>query len=156
MAVLFFAAIFFKLPMAIASVGWPTTEGVVVLSEVGEGGSGQYTEGWWPRVSYRYSVNGREYTSDSVEVEDVGNGNTDRFAWQVVQRYPAGKHVKVYYDPRDPSIAVLEPGIPNNEGGLWSILTLGVIGIGSLLVCIGLLGVFGLIRLPVKIDSTAT
>ena len=33
-------------------------------------------------------------------------------AWQpIVDKYPVGKNVAVYFDPKEPSSAVLEPGL---------------------------------------------
>lgn len=141
MAILLLATIIFKLPRAIASLNWPTAKGVVISSEVYEGCCGEYSEGWWPRVSYHYSVNGRTYVSDRIEVEDVGSGNNSYFAERTVQRYPQGEHVQVYYDPRNPAIAVLEPGIPDNAGTLWPTLIAAVTAAGGILVAAGLLGI---------------
>ncbi|MFC1975842.1 DUF3592 domain-containing protein [Chloroflexota bacterium] len=59
-----------------------------------------------------------------------------------MKRYPVGKHVKVYHDPGNPGIAVLEPGIPNNNGGFWLVLIFVVMGVGMILLGIGLLGIF--------------
>jgi hypothetical protein len=148
--VLVFGTIFFDLPKAIASIGWSTTEGVVISSEVREECCGEDTEGWWPSVSYQYSVSGAEYVSDNIEVQDVGSSNTDSFAQEVIQRYPVGKRVQVYYNPQDPAVSVLEPGIPNNDVGFWGVLIVAVIGGGVVFLVIGLLGLVGIIKLPVK------
>ena len=133
-----------RLPRAIASLGWPATEGVVISSEVAE--SGLYTdESWYPHVSYRYSVNGEEYTSEEIEVIQVANSSTDYYANQVVERYPKDKRVEVHYDPGNPAIAVLEPGVPDN-GVFASILFFACVGGGLVLLCVGLLSVVGLAK----------
>lgn len=141
--------VIFKWPRIISSSWWPTVVGVVTSSEV-EGGIGtsDYDSGWWPNVSYNYHVDGKTYTANNIEVIDVGNGNTDNYAKQVVERYPVGKEVQVHFDPGNPAIAVLDPGIPTNIGGLNSITFIAfqvgvvVIGVGSF--CIGLAGIFGI------------
>ena len=141
-AVLVFGAMILNLPEVIASANWPAIEGVIIFSEVHEGCCGEYHEGWWPSVSYRYSVDGREYISDNIEVTDFSIGNIGYFARQVIQRYPVGECVKVYYNPENPAIAVLEPGVPDNDGGIWLILMFAVICMGVVLLGTGLLGLF--------------
>ena len=46
------------------------------------------------------------------------------FAHKVVERYPAGAQVMVYYDPNKPSDAVLERGMPGYIKWLWVALVL--------------------------------
>ena len=142
----------FKLPRVVGSSTWPTVEGVVVSSELGmDLDIGQYSGGWWPQVSYDYHVDGKDYTSSNIEVEDIGNGNTSSYAKQVVNRYPVGKEVQVHYAPHSPAIAVLEPGIPTNCGGGCSLMTIGlvvgVMGIGVISFFIGLVGILG-VKIP--------
>jgi hypothetical protein len=135
-----------QLPMASASLSWPTVEGLILASEVYEGCCGEYFDGWWPEISYSYSVGGTEYVSDKVEIVDVGDSNTSYFAHQVILRYPAGKRVLVYYNPRDPGSAVLEPGIPNNHYLFF--LILAVFPLAAIFLLLGLLGVLGVLKLP--------
>lgn len=72
-----------------ASLHWPTVKGVV--ADI------------WPHklgeTKYSYVVNGKKFESDKISLQK-GAGN----------RYLEKKAVTVYYDPDDPSIAVLEPG----------------------------------------------
>jgi hypothetical protein len=141
--VLLLSTVIFELPKSIASLAWPTTEGVVLSSDIHlMTGWSEDSEGWAPSVSYRYSVNGREYVSGNIEIQDVGNGNTDYLAYQVIQRYPVGERVKIYYNPGDPTIAVLEPGIPDNEP-LWVLLITTATVTGAILLILGLLGMLG-------------
>ena len=132
-----------KLPKAVASLTWPTTEGTVISSEVAEAGF-SYTEGWYPHVSYCYSVNGKDYVSGDVEVIGVANGSTADYARQVVERYPVGEQVEVYYAPDNPSVALLESGIPNNGVFTPLLFFAGVAG-GVLLFCAGFLCIWGAI-----------
>ena len=45
-------------------------------------------------------------------------------AHKVVERYPAGAQVLVYYDPNNPSDAVLERGMPDYIKWLWITIVL--------------------------------
>ena len=151
---LFFGIGILHLPMAVASLSWPTVEGLIISSEVYEGCCGEYSEGWWPEVSYGYSVGETAYVSDKVEILDVGDSSTSYFAQQVILRYPVGKQVMVYYNPEDPSMAVLEPGIPDNHY-LFS-LFLAVIALAPILLILGLLGSLGVVKLPSSKQPPAT
>ena len=42
-------------------------------------------------------------------------GNIGYLSGRVIERYPVGGRVTVYYDARNPAFAVLEPGIPDNN-----------------------------------------
>ena len=143
---LFFLAGFLQLPTAMRSLSWPAIEGVILSSEIHEECCGEYTEGWWPEVSYGYSISGTEYVSDKVEIVDVGDSNTAYFARQVILRYPVGNQVMVYYNPAEPRMAVLEPGIPDNHYMFF--LILAMIDLAAILLLLGLLGVLGVVKLP--------
>ncbi len=99
---------------AAASADWPTTQGVIVSSEVERVRRNDPDRGWTTtfhaRISYGYSVGGEPYTGDRVGIGDYGS-NTNHRARSVVRRYPVGSHVTVYYDPDRPRIALLEPGV---------------------------------------------
>jgi hypothetical protein len=42
----------------------------------------------------------------------------------VVERYPVGAQVMVYYDPNNPSDAVLERSMPGYVPVLWAVIVL--------------------------------
>ena len=99
------------------SAYWPSTSGEVVHAEVEEhvnvGKDRKSTTTITTNVThessivYVYRVGGKEYRGDRV-----------RFSWEMnraeaeatVAKYPVGASVRVYYDPDDPSDAVLETG----------------------------------------------
>jgi hypothetical protein len=132
------------LPKAVTSPYWPTTEGIVISSKVAESGFSD-NAAWHPYVSYRYSVRGKEYISEDIEVIRVNNGNTDYYARQVVERYPVGRRVKVYYVHDNPAMALLEPGVPDNDI-FASALLLVIGGVGLFFLLASLLGALGLAR----------
>ena len=57
-------------------------------------------------VEYQYVVNGYTFVSDTVSYKAPGSSYSRR----TVRKYPVGKQVTVYYDPRNPRYSVLEPG----------------------------------------------
>lgn len=84
------------------SVTWPTTDGKISYSALHRGRT--VTQLW-----YEYHVQGVRYVAENYRV----GGNATPFedvATAAAQRYPAGRVVKVFYNPNDPSEAVLEPG----------------------------------------------
>ena len=95
---------------------WPSTMGTVTHSAIewrrgSEGGSVAY-----PVVQYAYQVMGQMLQGRKV-MPGPETGGTG--AHKVVNRYPAGAQVMVYYDPDNPSDAVLERSMPGFIKWLW-------------------------------------
>ncbi|MFW9778384.1 MAG: DUF3592 domain-containing protein [Candidatus Heimdallarchaeota archaeon] len=92
-----------------SSFSWPTAEGTIKISYID-----QYRDDgvlmYKPTINYSYFVMDSEYHSNKVSLSLITAANWRRFATKKIARYPVGKIVKVYYDPTDPSQAVLEPG----------------------------------------------
>ena len=114
-----FLAILFFMRRRMATVSqWPSTMGTVNASYLerrssSEGGSTNY-----PVVQYSYQVGGQPYQGMKIapgpEVGGTGAG-------KVVGRYPAGAQVMVFYNPQNPSDAVLETKAPA-QWLMWLIL----------------------------------
>ena len=107
--VIFLGVIFFMRRKMAAVSQWPSTMGTVNASYLesrssSEGGSTNY-----PVVQYSYHVGGQTYQNSKLapgpEVGGTGAG-------KVVARYPAGAQVMVFYNPENPSEAVLERKAP--------------------------------------------
>jgi len=128
---------------AIASKNWPTTKGRVLSSEIVEPPYGAEAEVWMTyraKIEYKYSVGGKTYLSDKIcfaDYRDIGGARAQR----IFQKYAAREYVVVHYDPDNPHIAVLEPGL---ESGNLPLLVIGL-GVGLLLVGLGLLLVLGIL-----------
>jgi len=104
-----------------ASLGWPTTQGVVVYSEEepagqvthdGEGNAIARPQG--APLAYQYEVNGTQYCSNIRHFGQFIGSSSQDWAEEILWRYPSGSGVPVSYCPSDPDLAVLEPGI-NSE-----------------------------------------
>jgi len=124
-----------KLKNAKASASWPQVKGTVLTSEVETStitNRSDHTSFLWyaADVAYEYSVDGTTYACHTVSFGQGGSRNPEH-ARQIVNRYPEGKQVQVYYDPARPEVAVLEPGVS------WSSYTL--LGMGLVFAVLALL-----------------
>jgi hypothetical protein len=119
----------FNLQSARGSESWPTVEGTIKESEVFD----YYTDTvmYQALISYSYVVDNTRYTGMTVGY-DVGGTSDPAPQREIVERYPVGSTVTVYYDPNDPKDAVLEPGA---KGSIW-----GPVIRGTLLLFIGMAG----------------
>lgn len=92
-----------------ASRDWPQVTGTITKSEVHRSrkkGSTMYSA----EVVYDYTVEGKKLEGDTVWFGGNYRTSSDRGARDVVSRYPVGKQVPVFYNPQDPTLAVLESG----------------------------------------------
>lgn len=107
---------------ASAAQNWPTASGTVVESRL-ETRRSSNNRGWvnYPRVVYTYSVGGQSYSSDRIS-PGLEVGGTS--APGVVARYPVGSQVKAYYNPQNPSDAILEINTPASVKILWLVLVI--------------------------------
>ena len=129
-----------------AARDWPTTEGEVTSASVrteittetrrsagryGGGTSSTESRTYHADIHYVYTVDGTQYEAGRVVVDEFGTGDRGR-AEQIIAKYPVGSKVTVYYDPKRPSVTVLEPG---TSGGS---VTLFVFGLVFLTAAVGL------------------
>lgn len=95
---------------------WAATQGEVRSSdalrfqEYRVGGGAMYR----PEILYAFSVDGTEYTGVRRTLLTWQTSGSQP-AEEVVARYPVGKKVTVYYDPRNPreSILIRESALPS-------------------------------------------
>jgi len=105
-----------------ASQSWPTVPGVVVSALKGGGENGEDARddstdsAAYARFVYRYEVGGKAHFNNLRRFAQVEGGSQEE-AERIAERYRMGAKVKVSYFPRDPDIAVLEPG--NSGASLW-------------------------------------
>jgi hypothetical protein len=90
-----------------ASQSWVATTGVVVQSRVEVSGGDTTTVS--PRVIYQYQVGAQTYQSDQIKAGDrFLRVNVSGDAYNIVDRYPIGVNVTVYYNPANPTESALE------------------------------------------------
>jgi hypothetical protein len=104
-----FLTIIFFMRRRMATVSqWPSTMGVVQMSTIEQRSSDDgYTD--YPVVQYSYQVSGQSYQSMKLAPGPEVGGSGAR---GIVAKYPAGAQVMVFYNPQNPSDAVLERKAP--------------------------------------------
>jgi hypothetical protein len=109
---IFLGVIFFMRRKMAAVSQWPSTMGTVNSSYLERRSSSESGSTNYPVVQYAYQVGGQAYQNSKLapgpEVGGTGAG-------KVVARYPVGAQVMVFYNPQNPSDAVLERKAP----ALW-------------------------------------
>lgn len=90
------------------SNNWPQTEAEITHSEIVRGDRRGKTS-WDPKISYRYTVDGRTHTSTRVAWRGFESPIYSH-AEEVVNKYPVGSRHQAFYSPEDHSLAVLEKG----------------------------------------------
>lgn len=98
---------------------WPSTDGVVLSSEVRKTLTETYAKrqqqlSWEPLVTYQYSVGGKRYVGTRISSRvyrkpaDAGDADPPRELSALADRYAVGVRVGVHYNPENPSSAFLE------------------------------------------------
>jgi uncharacterized protein DUF3592 len=116
---IFLTILFFMRRKMAAVSQWPSTMGSVIRSTLEQRSSDDgYVD--YPVVQYSYQVGGQPYQGMKLapgpEVGGTGAG-------KIVARYPEGAQVMVFYNPQNPSEAVLERKAPA-QWLLWLILVI--------------------------------
>ena len=129
--------------VGIASKGWPDARGNIRSSEMGElrstdssGCSGSTL--YHPKVIYAYLVDNQQYESTRISAFSLGSYSQQRALEITKRKYPVGRNVDVYYNPKYPKIAVLEKG--------FGFLSLIPILVGLPLLILGIMGLLGVIH----------
>ncbi len=91
---------------------WPAAPGTITVSEVKQSSTtdedGAISFTYTPRVEYTYEVAGQSYTGSKVGFGAVLGHSSTGPAQAVTARYPVQAPVQVFYNPANPSEAVLE------------------------------------------------
>jgi hypothetical protein len=138
--------------LADESHGWASTLGTVVASRLGQStnyGQDGPTVSYYPVIKYEYTIGGQSFAGEKITFGPTETAARSAKAGQVLDAYPVDKQVTVYYDPNNPSDAVLERRAGGGATG-W------IVGIVFLVagLCFGclVLGV-GLFLLTVPVSS---
>lgn len=115
----------FFLSRALGSRSWPTAKGTITRSFVDKDNDDDVT--YTAKVTYRFSVGGREFSGTDVQAGGLLSWGLLRGAERVTNKYPAGASVRVWYLPRDPHISMLEPGVNSSIAFYFA----GAIGFGA-------------------------
>ena len=97
-----------------SSAKWPTTQGQVVSSSIVNDSTrirgGGYNRLYRAAITYQYTVNGKQYKSDTFTFGIPHSFANRADAEHETQVFPVGKTVDVHFDPRNPATASLESG----------------------------------------------
>jgi hypothetical protein len=104
-----------------SSERWPSAEGVLLKKAEAENttverdtkGNTSRTTTYSTGLVYEFAVNGKPHFSATRRFGQLA-GASEEWAAEIASRYEQGGKVTVRYNPSDPDVAVLEPGI-NNE-----------------------------------------
>lgn len=95
---------------------WPATPGTVVESEIYtaefRGRGIRYAPA--VRITYTYRVGDNVFRGDRVSIETVLTEAKTAEGQRLLEVYPVGAEVTVFYDPADPATAVLERDPPTS------------------------------------------
>jgi hypothetical protein len=110
------------------SMNWPTTAGIIISSDFREKEDTDSVKKLYsPKILYSYSVKIMEYSSQKIF---FGNYSLSlENARKIVNRYPAGKRVTVFYNPDKHDLSVLEPG-GKTFNYYWLLLGVGLLSFG--------------------------
>jgi hypothetical protein len=90
-----------------ASQSWPSVEGTITSAEIVSDGFRRFRERFKAVIAYSYSVDGAPYSSNRIAFQGYGSLMDEE---SVVEKYSVGSKHPVFYDPANPSSAVLEKG----------------------------------------------
>jgi len=101
-----------------ASENWPEGKGKILYSKQDESvsvnkdedGNTYRSTSYGGRIIYRYEIGGKTFFSNTRRFGQL-SGADEEWAQEILARYPLGEDVPVFYNPSDPQMAALEPGI---------------------------------------------
>jgi len=102
--------------MARKTLQWPSVDGIIEESKVSSDSNDLL-----PHIKYCYSVEQQTFRQVLEFSGDITP--SQEFAKSYVDKYPVGARVQVYYNPADPEIATLEPGLGKGD---WLVLAIGL------------------------------
>jgi hypothetical protein len=98
---------------------WSKTAGTITYSKVSDAGTdpspGKVNKSsiariHKPVIKYNYRVNNLQYEGNTIYFGDDKAPNVVSYADEVVAKYAPRQKAVVYYNPRQPTLSVLEPG----------------------------------------------
>lgn len=116
-----------------ASLNWTPIQAQVLSAQVRElvshSGSDDTIERrtYTPEIVYSYEVNGQPFQGKRFGFEMPASPSYNKIL-PIVERYPVGSVVTVYYDPAKPAQSVLNRGAANTK--LYTIVSIVVILLG--------------------------
>lgn len=109
----YFMHTYLSVPMmeeAKASESWPSVQGIVSHSEIQQSTRDE-TIMYAAVIKYEFTVDSISYLGNRISLSSENSKTSSaREVKKVLQKYPLGERVKVFYDPELPENSVLETG----------------------------------------------
>lgn len=99
----------YYLKMAKNSVYWENTNGEITRSDITTS-TGKNGTQYKANIHYKYEVYGIEYISKRVFYGSNISTSSKKRAQKLIDKYPVGQKVNLFFDPMKNSRAVIEPG----------------------------------------------
>lgn len=91
------------------SASWPSVAGFIEKAELKP--SDRWKSKAVVKLRYLYSIEGRQFAGTAIHQGEYSGDGTEVEATEAEEKYRVGRRLQVYYNPKDPSEAVLEPGV---------------------------------------------
>lgn len=114
-----------------ASMSWPTTIASVYSSDIEEKSGRNGLTFYSPLIEYQYSINNKPYQS-SIFTFMGTSGFTREYALKYQSMYPVGSEIEVYYNPINPEISVIVPGVHWGQYASMVLITILLFGIANI------------------------
>lgn len=126
---------FYEINKAKESVDWPSSNGIIVSSEMGQDIAEDETI-YSANIVYEFKVAKETIRGGRIKFGFVNTGKSDIRRW--LNQYPKGKEVIVYYDPANPYESVLLTG---ENKTIWILPAFGIVfaSFGVLVLLVGVL-----------------
>ena len=96
------------------SSSWSSTNGYVTESKIYKKRSSSSKKNKFKytiSLAYTYEANGKQFNAHQIFFGETKSTSSKARSHAVIEKYPTDSDITVYYDPQEPSQAVLEPGI---------------------------------------------
>lgn len=118
----FFGIIAFNRHKNAQAASWPEVTGRIISSQVTHDtrtqtdstGRETKTKVYEPRIRYSYDIGDMTYTCERVAYRNTHSPIKAKVQ-DIIDRYPAGAEVTVWYNPKNPLDAVLERSLPKGK-----------------------------------------
>jgi hypothetical protein len=118
---------------AIESLGWPKTRAKLGICKVSTHGSGRGLDGYCPGVQYSLEVDGQTYNGNRYVLGERSYGR-DAVEIMISDIESKRDNLLVSYDPADPSVNVIKPGI-NEVHYVSALVGVGITGMAISELC---------------------
>ncbi len=96
------------------SATWPDTDGTVIEISV-QTKTEKNSISYKPHIRYEYVINGKTHDSTAIRFEKYQMIYTEKESQSFVFDHPIGSTIKVHYDPKDPSLSMLNAEFRSND-----------------------------------------